>query len=212
MAKKSNMEGLDLDTLSGRLAYAIKTRGPTFVAKQSGISAAQISRLAGQQQKTTLENAALISIATGFELKWIAVGEGPQLVDDDLWEHTSSFSKISELDTNQKINISFAPEFLEEQKVDAKQCLAWKIESPFNIGGIKTGYVVVIDTLQNKGSGIFVLESNGQKLIGELHINLDGSAKFKTDINKPDTDQSLTKEQFNGLNIIGRVIWHGGNS
>ena len=212
MARKINTDGLDLETLSGRLAFAIKTSGPTFVANNTSLSIAQVNRLSNEKASTTLENAAAIAQATGFELKWIALGDGPMKTDDDLWEHTNNFKKIVELDSTQKLDLSFGPDFLEQQKVSADQCRVWEIDCHIALADIKRGYMVLIDTHQNQGSGIYVLQSSNQNIIGEIHLNLDGSAKFKTDINKPDTDQSLTKEQLEGLNIIGRVIWHGGKS
>lgn len=212
MSRKSSIDDLNLESVSGRLAYAIKTKGPSFVEKQTSLSRAQVSRLSNEQTSTTLENAADIAQATGFELKWIALGEGPMMVSEELWEHTNTFQKVSELDSNQKLDLSFGPDFLEKQNVSAEQCRVWEIDSHVSLTEIKRGYMVLIDTKQVKGSGVFVLENNNEKLIGELLINLDGSAKFITNSEKADTDQTLTKEQLDNLNIIGRVIWHGGHS
>jgi len=205
-------EGLNLETLKGRLAFAIKSKGPTYVAKHTSIGLGQVSRLSREMASTTLENAAEIAIATGFELKWIALGQGPMKTDDELWEHTNTFKKVPQLDKSQNADFSFDPEFLTQKKVTAEQCRIWEVDSNVELTNLKRGYTVLIDTLQNQGSGVFVLESNNQRLIGELHINLDGSAKFQTDMNKPNTDQLLTKEQLEGLDIIGRVIWYGAQS
>ena len=212
MARPGNIDDLDLSTVKGRLAYAIKSKGPSFVAERTSLASAQVSRLSRQLASTTLENAAEIAIVTGFELKWIALGEGPMKVDDELWEHTNTFKKVPQLDVNQNADFSFDPEFLTQQKVTAEQCRIWEVNCNVDLANLKRGYTVLIDTQQTQGSGIFVLESNSQRLIGEMHINLDGSAKFQTDISKPNTDQDLTKEQLSKLTTIGKVIWQGGQS
>jgi hypothetical protein len=212
MAKPSNFEDLDLETIRGRLSYAIKMTGATAVSNNTSISRAQVNRLSSGQGSTTLENAAEIAMATGFELKWIALGQGPMKIDDELWEHTNSFSKITQLDDNQNADFSFDPEFLAQQKVTADQCRVWEVDCHVELPNLKRGHTVLIDTEQKKGSGTFVLKSNDQTLVGDIHMNLDGSAKFKTDMNNSDTDQQLSTTQLEGLTIIGRVIWQAGQS
>ncbi len=212
MSDVDNKEGLDLETLSGRLAYAVKSKGPSYIAKNTTLGLAQVSRLGRQLGGTTLEKAAEIAIATGFELKWIALGTGPMMVNDELWEHTNTFEKVPQLDESQSADFSFDPEFLTQQKVTAQQCYIWQVDCHAELTNLRRGYTVLIDTQLTQGSGVFVLESNTQRLIGEMHINLDGSAKFRTDISKPNTDQDLTKEQLKELNIIGKVIWYGAQS
>ena len=212
MPDKKNTDDFDLETIAGRLAYAVKSKGPSYLEKHTALGLAQLSRLGRQLGKTTLENAAEIAIATGFELKWIALGEGPMMVNDELWEHTNTFTKIPQLDESQNADFSFDPEFLEQKKVTADQCLVWEVDCHVELANLKRGHTVLIDTQQTKGSGTFVLKSSDQTLIGDIHMNLDGSAKFKTDMNNADTDQQLTKEQLEGLTIIGRVIWQAGQS
>ena len=210
MARKINTDGLDLETLSGRLAFAIKTSGPTFVANNTSLSIAQVNRLSNEKASTTLENAAAIAQATGFELKWIALGDGPMKIDDDLWEHTNSFKKIEPLDEAQKINMSFEPDFLSKSLgVEVEDCRIWEIDYKANLKGLERGYTVLVDIRKSERSGLILVETNGQKRIVETLSNMDGSVSITMD---NDILQNLTAEQFNDLNILGSVIWQGGQS
>lgn len=209
MAKKPNLDEIDLSTIAGRLAYAVKSTGATKVSNTATLSIAQVNRIAAQQAKTSLENAAEIAIATGFELKWIALGEGPMRMDEDLWEHTSQFTKVSQLDESQDIPFSFNPEMFEQKGTKAEDCLTWVITSPLKLKYTETGHTVLIDTSKKFETGTVVINANGKTLAGDLVMNLDGSAKFITDIENPSTNQELTKEQLQSLDIVGQVIWFG---
>lgn len=210
MAKKSNMEGLDLGTLSGRLAYAVKSKGPKFISENTSISISMLGSISAQRSKTTLDNAAEIANATGFELKWIALGEGPQMNDADLWDYTSSFNKVLPLDENQKLELSFNPEFLaNDLKVNVDDCRTWKIDYKINLLPFESDSSVLINTTKKQGSGRFIIEANDTRMIAEIHVNINGSATIKTDSSKPDTDQTVTADQYKNLNIQGRIIWHG---
>ena len=213
MAKTSNMEGLDLNTLKGRLAYAVKTKGPKYISEITGISTSMLGSISAQKTKTSLDNAALIAHATGFELKWIALGEGPQMSDADLWEYTSSFNEVMPLDENQKLELSFNPDFLEQElKTKPANCRVWKIDYKINLDQLEQDFIVLIDTSNKQGSGRFVVNVNDVISVVDIRINIDGSATIKTDSINSDTDQTITDEQYKKLNIQGRVIWHGGRS
>ena len=204
------MDGLDLETLKGRLAYAIKTKGPSYVAKHTSIGPAQVSRLSRQMASTTLENAAEIAIATGFELKWIALGQGPMMVNDELWEYTNTFKEITPLDESQKINMSFEPDFLEKElDVKVEECRIWKIDYKANLKGLERGYTVLLDTRNLSGGGLILVETNGTKRIIDALVNMDNTVSITMD---NEVTQNLTAEQFSELKIIGEVVWQGGQS
>lgn len=209
MARKSNTDSLDLSETNGRLAFAIRTRGPKYVKDNSSLSGGQIERLATGKHGTTLDTAAEIALVTGFELKWIALGEGPQMIDQEIWEHTNTFTKIKQLDEKQNIGFSFNPEMIERKNATPKNCLTWVVESRTYLDDIKAGHTVLIDTSKPLSSGYFVINANGQYILGFVQINLDGSAKFITDKQNPGTDQHLQKEQLESLEVIGQVIWWG---
>lgn len=209
MANNSDINGLDLETIKGRLAYAIKTRGIAEVVRATGISRAQVSRISYGQANTTLENSSLISAATGFNLLWIATGTGPMLSDSEIFDMTNQFKKPNKLDENQVIDFSFSPELFERKKTTPDQCFAWVVQSQVNLKQIKTGHTVLIDTSKPISTGTIIIKANGHYLLGDLQINLDGTARFKTDISAPDSDQHLTKDQLETLDFIGHVIWFG---
>jgi len=210
MAKKSNMDGLDLDTLSGRLAYAIKIKGPKFISENTSMSIAQANRLSAQKTGTTLESAAEIAIATGFELKWIALGKGPMMTLTEFVFHTDPFTEIAALDDSQKINMAFDPEFLQNGlDVKPEDCRIWDIDYKANLKGLERGHTVLIDTRNQKKSGLLLVETNNQKRIVDALINMDCSVTITMD---NEVIQTLTAEQFTDLVILGEVIWHGGQS
>lgn len=210
MAKKG-ISDLDLSTLKGRLAFAIKTHGPTFVANNTSLSLAQVARLAAETGGTTLEAAAEIAIATGFELKWIALGEGPQKIDDELWEETNKHIEINKLDTSQEIKLRFAPDLItDELTTTPENCLTWAVDYKIKLDKLERNSLVLIDQTEKTGNGLFVVELGGKYQVASIHLNMDNSANIKTDDTKPETNQTLTAEQMAGVNIIGRIIYHAG--
>jgi hypothetical protein len=209
MANKSNIDDLNLGTISGRLAFAIKTKGPKFIAENTSISIATASRLSTENGKTTLENAAEIAIATGFELRWIALGQGPQMNDQSLWDETSQFTKIAPLDPTQKIDISFEPEYLSnELGVKAENCAVWEVNYNTNLKNLKKGHTVLIHKIDVVG-GLLLTETHGKKQIVFSRINMDGSLSIELN---DGLIQDIEKDDIKNLNVIGEIIWTGGQS
>jgi hypothetical protein len=207
MVRNTNETELNLDTLKGRLAFAIKTIGPSKVEKLTSISRAQVSRIANQHASTTLESAAEIAMATGFELKWIALGTGPMRVDDDLWEHTNKFIKVKPLDPNQKIDISFESEYLANE-LDAKpeECVVWEIDYKINLKNLNKGHTVLIHKTKTF-TGLILVETHGQKRIVFSKLNINGNLSIEMEEGQ---QQEIKKAEIENLNIIGEVIWTGG--
>jgi hypothetical protein len=202
------MEGLDLGTLKGRLAYAIKTRGPKFVSEKTGISISQMNSLSGQKVSTTLEKAAEISIATGFELKWIALGTGEMMANIDPEDEQVG---VRLLDEEQDLQVTFGPKFFDQQiAVTHENCFAWEVDYKISLEKLERGCLTLVNIEDKKGSGLFVMDINDRFQVVYIHANLDGSATIKTDDSKPDTYQTLSKDQLDDLEIIGRIFWHGG--
>lgn len=209
MNKKNSTDGLNLDSISGRLAFAIKTKGPKFIAENTSISIATASRLSTENAKTTLENAAEIAIVTGFELKWIALGKGPQMNDQDLWDETSQFTKIEPLDPSQNIDISFDPNYLtKELGVKPENCAAWEIDYNANLNNLNKGHTVLIHKTDAVG-GLLLTETHGQKQIVFSRINMNGSLSIELD---DGLIQDIEKDNIKDLNVIGEIVWTGGQS
>jgi hypothetical protein len=211
MARKG-IKDLDLTTLKGRLAFAIKTTGPNLVIEKTSLSPSQVNRLSTETGGTTLEAAAEIAIATGFELKWIALGTGPQKIDDELWQETDQHLKITPLDPTQKITLKFSPELItNELNTTHENCLVWKIDYKINLDKLEKNSVVLIDKTETTGSGLFVVELGGKYQVAFIHLNMDKSANIKTDDSKPETNQTLTADNMAGVNIMGKIVFHAGH-
>lgn len=206
----TNKDETDLKTLSGRLAYAIRSIGPSHVAKNTSLSLAQVSRLSRQMTSTTLENAADISQATGFLLHWIALGEGPMKVDAEVWEQTNAFKKVGALDDSQKINMSFDSEFLEKDlNVAIENCRIWEVDYKISLNELERGFTLLLNTANSNTAGRFVIEMKGAYKVADIQTFIDGSYSIELD---KDVKQTITQDQYEKLNIIGEVIWHGGQS
>jgi hypothetical protein len=209
MTDLPNKEEFDLNTLAGRLSYAVRTIGIAEAVRRTSLSRAQLSRIASEQAKTTLENAADIAIATGYELKWIALGTGPMRIDDDLWEHTSKFTKIKSLDPTQRIDISFEPNYLEhELNVKPEDCAVWEVDYKANLKNISKGHTILIHKARTL-TGLILVETHGQKRIVSSNLNMNGNLSIEMEDGQ---QQEIQKNEIENLNIIGEVIWTGGQS
>lgn len=209
MASEARKDEFDLSTVAGRLSYAVKSIGIAEAVRRTGMSRAQMSRIAYGQAKTTLENAAEIALASGFELKWIALGEGPQKVDQELWSETDRFIKVPQLDKSQKIYFNFSPEIFERNNTTPENCLVWVVDCPVLLEKVKKGNTVLIDTTRKKESGIVAIRLAGIVLVGELQFNLDGTARFRPQSDSSESDQHLSEELLQSLDIVGTIIWCG---
>ncbi len=211
--QNANSQDGSLETMAQRLGYAINTYGQTAIAKEIGISPTQAYRIANGKSKTTLETAMAICVLTDFNIDWVCFGRGPMMSNQELWEHTSGFTLIESLDQIQKSNLSFEPSFLNDTlKVTPAQIRVWQIDYKVALKTLERGFSLLVNIEDKKGGGLFVINVNGIKTVADIHQNIDGSATIKTNSDNPETDQLLTASQLENLNILGRVIWHGGQS
>jgi hypothetical protein len=213
MAKQNFMDELDLSTLQGRLAFVLKSAGPTFVANNTSLSIATANRLSNQKGGTTLESAAEIAMVTGFELKWIALGKGPQKIDNALWQETETHLEIEKLESSQEIKIRFAPDLIEDElSTTAANCLVWKIDYKINLDKLEKNTVVLIDKAEKPGSGLFVVELDGEYKVAAIQKNLDGTGKVETDYTRD--EETLSRDKLKAVldhvNIVGKIIYSAG--
>ncbi len=203
----------ELDTMDKRLGYAINSYGQSPLAREIGISQAQANRIARGMSKTTLDTAMAICLLTKFNIDWVCFGRGPMKSDQELWEHTSGFTLIESLDETQKSTLSFEPEFLSDTlKVKPPQIRVWQIDYKVALKSLERGFSLLVNIEDKKGGGLFIIDVNGTKTVADIHQNIDGSATIKTNSDNPETDQLLSATQIENLNVLGRVIWHGGQS
>lgn len=205
MAKKQ----FDLTSMDGRLAYAIETYGAKEIAEAIGISISQAYRI-GKGSKTTLENAVKIAQVTGFNLQWLAFGEGAERVAGSELKAFSEdgqelLVELKQYKQDQPFTHYFTREYLEELKLNKANCLGWEVDIDNNY--FPKGTELVIATDQKTGKGRFVIQVAGSDLIAEVEPKLDGSI----DVHAGNTE-NLTAEGFAALEVVGKIVWHAQKS
>lgn len=196
----------EFDTMEGRLAYVIDSFGVNELAEAIGISVSQIYRISGGA-KTTLENAIKIAQVTGFNLQWLAFGEGPQQTIESAGLDESIYAMIPDIkDTN--IVTPFNKAYLSnELNSDPANCLTWKVVGNHLNNKYINGDILLIDTNQKAGNGNFLIKVANSEVIVSIQNMLNGTVKTVRTVSGKETEEELAPNYFDNLNIIGRVIW-----
>ncbi len=200
MAKKI----YDFNTFAGRLSYAIDSIGPSELNRQTGISLAQIHRIANGAN-TTIDNVVKISQATQFNMHWLAFGEGEQLTMKTVGISNTDFVEVQPYRLGEQFNLNFHFEYLEELSIDEKSVVGWKIDVEPKISNYKKGDDVLILKGADLDDGVFVLKLLGKEVLGHLEPQFNGTCLITTDDKKE--PQNLSAEEVSKLDIVGRIVW-----
>jgi len=204
---------LDFDVMGDRFAYAIKSVGRKKVCDAIGLSEAHAYRIS-KGANTTIPIAVNIARATGFNLEWLATGEGPMKVDSELWTETDGFVDVERLDKNQsRADMKFNPSYLEtDLGMSLDQCRQWVIDYDTAHKPYREGQTVLIDT-QATNDGVYVICLGSTYQLVRIEHELNGRVTVYKDSMRGDgqlVEQSLAPEQLDALGVCGRIRWFGG--
>jgi len=158
--------------------------------------------------------AAKIAQFTGFSLEWLATGEGPMMVDPDLWAETDRFVDVERLDKNQsRADMKFNRTFLEaDLGMSVDHCRQWAVDYDTAHKPYREGQTVLIDT-QATNDGVYVICLGSTYQLVRIEHELNGRVTVYKDSMRGDgqlVEQSLAPEQLDALGVCGRIRWFGG--
>lgn len=198
----------NLATLGGRLGYIVAKVGKRNVLKSVNISEAQLNKyIGGRTNKHTLEPLLEICANYGYRIEWLAVGSG----EKETSEYVNSSVVLHDLPSaplpSDYQSVILNPTYLKnELLVDPKQCIFCVAEGDSMIPTISPGDMLLVDQSRKRGDGIFKFSIDATEMIKRLQFLPENQVKIVSDNSKYESYQ-LSADK---LEIVGRVVWHGG--
>lgn len=210
---KENMRTTSFNSLEERLRDAIKSIEVKKLANATGLSRSQIYRIGSGQSKTTTEVAITIAKTTGYNIQWIAFGEGPKKSIESTWETATGFAVVKNLteDSEYQFPISLSIEYLKHTlKVDAENCRAFTLKQDL-LPPFKKNTSILIDISKKtpESDGIYLLEIGGGYQIIEVESLINGDFNVKRGKNYEVREEAVSFDTKVKLPVAGKVIWAG---
>lgn len=165
-------------------------------------------------------------VRMGFNANWVLIGEGPMRMDELLQPGEMNAGRIyvpipryikkqqsREVEVESEIaSLALSRKWLEQKGLSPVDLVYMRMPDDSMQPTIHEGGVVVIDSGCDKlrGDGIYALHQQATITVKRLQPELAGGGVYVISDNPSYREQRLTPEQAAQLNIIGRVVWVGG--
>lgn len=108
--------------------------------------------------------------------------------------------------------LAFRRDWLRQKGLSAKDLVVIRVRGDSMTPTIRGGSLVMVDTRQDhfKDDGIYVLMIEGHLVAKRLQLDVQGDGVHIRSDNPAYGPQHLSKAQAESLNIVGRVVWAGG--
>ncbi|MCG7553082.1 helix-turn-helix domain containing protein [Pseudoalteromonas sp. Of11M-6] len=126
---------------------------------------------------------------TGINIHWLVTGEG------DIYTEKSTLKHITGNETLD-IDKTLLPKLNDKIVFDRATNDDSKVM-------LRRGDIVVIDTKSENQEGVFVVEIAAHRAIVKLQLNSDGASTI--------SNEKISQQLDNTVNILGEVIWSCGN-
>lgn len=215
-----------MQTISERIAYAITTCGkkPGDLAREIGVSAARISQLKDGIGSVKAEHLFPLARATHVSAQWLAEGTGEQrhnVTDTDyalIPQHTAKGS-AGNGHMNDHVEVKGSLVFKRDwlKRMGLKEgSLSVFYASGFSMAPtIDDGDVVLLDESQTtpQNRRIYAIRRpDGELIIKRLILTMTNGWIIRSDNEdkRQYPDEVATDTDVGHLQIIGRIVWHGG--
>lgn len=216
---------------SQRLSLTINGQSISGFSMKCGVSESLLRKyLAGDSLPGT-DKLVAIAHASDISLEWLATGDGPlqrgSVSVSDLeqrmlnefslppWYNcqVGSDGRIRMEDGNDRDSVAFRKSWLEnELGVNPKDLAMLTVRGDSMEPNIWDGDIVLIDTSVNQitDDAVYVLRRHRYLVVKRLQRTFDGGIKIKSDHSVYD-DECVSHTDSKRIDIIGRVVWTGGN-
>jgi phage repressor protein C with HTH and peptisase S24 domain len=204
------------------------------LANMTGMSARVIGQYAAGSSDPTRSKMVALAEAAGFNVCWVATGEGPKMMSD-AEEPTSSLTPPSASAQARYVSVpSFSvhsspgghtPDKNDEQ-IDFLQFKPEWIAKTLGtsadhltLAGVKgdsmeptlsDGDIILVDTTDGrfKANAIYALQIWGSLQVRRIQRKTDGTVVLRSD-NKSYEPETVLSDRVQYLEVVGRVVWHG---
>ena len=221
----------ELKKIGTRIAeFVEQAGGPTDVSEKLGVNR---NTVYSWMQTGIIKSPDLIKLAeAGADLVYIIgagysamrvseAGASYELPDEDgvlfamvpQYKVEASAGGGSLVDVESEIGkLAFRRDWLQQKGLSAKDLVIIRIRGDSMTPTIRSGSMVMVDTRQDrfKDDGIYVLLIDGHLVAKRLQLDIQGNGIHIRSDNPAYGPQHLSKAQAESLNIVGRVVWAGG--
>lgn len=218
-AKESDSVGLFLDEAIGRfrnrLSYALKGESVRSFARKSGVSEGSLRKCL-DGGGITLENLLRISHASGESVQWLATGQEVSTPEEFVYipkmvPVTVSTGDGAEPETQvHQENHAFRLDWLASRGLPVKHLAIVEGRGDSMEPTIPNGSTLLVDTSVNefKHDGVYVVRMDGHLFAKRLQSGPGGSLLVISD-NPRYSPVTIQRDDHNGFQIIGKVVWLG---
>ncbi len=206
------------DEFYRRVRDARKSKGLTIreVAEATGVSRGHISEY--ETNKTNLESKKLMSICRFLDIDFGA-GIQSDVKSDYIhvprYEVKASAGGGAVITSEQIVDyLAFKPEWLTSAKgITPENLVLISVIGDSMMPTIRDGDLILIDTTPTrfKSDAIYVIQHSDRLWVKRVQYRLDGVVVIKSDNSANYEPESFREDQLDGIRIIGRVVWRGGD-
>ena len=225
--------------MGARLADVLKAKekSQAELARISGVDEATISALI-QRDSARSNYAPTLASALGISLHWLLTGEGDRDVSSVAVAETSAGYSLAtqveskyvmvrfldatvsagpgSLNEHEEVQgyIAFRREWLRRKGLVATNLVVVEVEGDSMSPSLEEGDAVLIDVTDReiRDGRIYAFRSHGEVRIKRFQRAANGTIVIASDNKSPRyRDEVLSPEQLATLDVIGRVVWGGGD-
>jgi phage repressor protein C with HTH and peptisase S24 domain len=205
-----------------RISEVCKRKGSRQkLSEMIGISYSQLLRIITGDSQPKAETVAAIAQAGGVSLDWLMFGVNTAQPEGTEGNSKEQFCYIPIIDVSLDAsnndpkgreytgqNLAFRKDHLEKKDLDIKSLAVIYASGDSMESDICDGAAQLIDRSQNqlRDGHIYVLRYSNRSYSKKVQLDIDGTVRLIS-ANNAYSDQLISKDQIDELEVIGRVVW-----
>ncbi|MEH6649959.1 MAG: S24 family peptidase [Motiliproteus sp.] len=216
------MDNFEPQNFSERVKLIKDKTGTQKLSELTGISTVQLNRYAKGTSQPMIEPLVAIAEASGVSIQWLATGIGGMQAGSPTVDMSRSVSINfypdiqpsagcgNDVVSERSVPVVFDADYLKtEVQVNPKNCVMFSAQGDSMAPSISSGDLLIVDQSVTRGDSIFVLRLSNDIMVKRLQFLPTGHIKVISDSDAYD-DYMIDLQQNPELQVIGRVVWHGG--
>ncbi|QLG90901.1 c repressor [Pseudomonas yamanorum] len=203
-----------------RLKEAMGARAARGFARDSSLSEGAIRSYLSGETYPTLDRLEQIAQAAGVSAMWLAFGEDQQqlVIEDDQYSYVPLYDARCSAGHGAwtegariLTRLAFTTYSLRKQGLEPSKLSAIRVDGDSMEGLLSDGDTVLIDHSRNslEGEAVYVIRLDDHLYAKRLQRQIGGGVSVIS-TNTAYQTMTVTRENLNDLEIVGRVVWAGG--
>lgn len=203
-----------------RLKEAMGARAARVFARDASLSEGAIRSYLSGETYPTLDRLEQIAQAAGVSAVWLAFGEEqkPLVIEDDKYSYVPLYDARCSAGHGAwtegariLTRLAFTTYSLRKQGLEPSKLSAIRVDGDSMEGLLSDGDTVLIDHSRNslEGEAVYVIRLDDHLYAKRLQRQIGGGVAVIS-ANTAYQTMTVTRENLNDLEIVGRVVWAGG--